>query len=116
MQKALNFCLLVYPFYCNLKEKDHIRRKIVKKSICEISIIILIYQKLGLAMPIQQKNKLSLPYDIEIISQRNNSILKIDKKEITEISNIYQINIVEEFLVDHLLQLEVQISNLMTGI
>ena len=67
-------------------------------------------------MPIQQKNKLSLPYDIEIISQRNNSILKIDKKEITEISNIYQINIVEEFLVDHLLQLEVQISNLMTGI
>ena len=61
---------------------------------------------LGLVMPIQQKIKLSLPYYIETILYRNNVILKIDKKAITKISNIYHINIVEEFLADHLLQLE----------
>ena len=46
-------------FFCNLKEKDHIRRnKNGKKKgifICEISIIILICQKLGLVGPLQQK-------------------------------------------------------------
>ena len=43
MSSALNFCF--YVFFCNLKEKDHIRRNINSKKemfICEISIIILI--------------------------------------------------------------------------
>ena len=43
MSGALNFCF--YVFFCNLKEKDHIRRNINSKKemfICEISIIILI--------------------------------------------------------------------------
>ena len=31
-------------------------------SMCEISIIILIWRKLGLIGPVQQKMKLSLPY------------------------------------------------------
>ena len=42
-----NFCF--YLFCCNQKEKDHIRRKInsKNKNMHEISIIILIYWKLG---------------------------------------------------------------------
>ena len=43
MSSALNFCF--YVFFCNLKEKDDIRRNINSKKemfICEISIIILI--------------------------------------------------------------------------
>ena len=46
---ALNFSYF-HMFYCNLKEKDPIRRKknITKMFICEISIIIiLICKKLG---------------------------------------------------------------------
>ena len=51
-----------YLFCCNLKEKDHIRRKNRYKKIiiCEISIIILIWPKLGLLRPLQQKIKLPL--------------------------------------------------------
>ena len=53
-------------FYCNLKEKDHIRRNINSKKkemyICEISIIIiLICRKLGWVGPVQQKIKLPSP-------------------------------------------------------
>ena len=64
LSNVLNFrfCL----FYCNLKEKDHVWRNINSKTkifICEINIIIiLIYQKLGSAGPIQQKNKLLSHY------------------------------------------------------
>ena len=60
---ALNFCF--YLFYCNLKEKDHIRRKInIKKIICEIGILInVICRKLGSVGPVQQKIKLPSLYD-----------------------------------------------------
>ena len=55
-----------YVFYCNLKEKDHIRRNVNSKKkelfTCEISIIILICKKLGLFGPVQQKIKLPSPY------------------------------------------------------
>ena len=55
-----------YVFYCNLKENDHIRRNVNSKKkemfICEISIIVLTCQKLGLAGPVQQKIKLPSPY------------------------------------------------------
>ena len=54
MSGALN--VVFYLFYCNLKEKDHIR-KIAEIFLCEISIIIII----GLVGPIQQKIKLCLP-------------------------------------------------------
>ena len=49
-----------YLFYFNRKEKDHINRKINKRKlfICEIIIIILIYQKLRSVGHIQQKIKL----------------------------------------------------------
>ena len=50
-------------FYCNLKEQDHIRRKInVKNNICEIIIVvILIYPKLRSVSLLQQKIKLPSP-------------------------------------------------------
>ena len=48
MSSTLNF----YQFYCNLKEKDHIRRKI---NSFEINIIILTCRKLGSIGPVQQK-------------------------------------------------------------
>ena len=52
-------------FYCNLKEKDYIRRNINNKKemfICEISIIIIsICQKLRSVGPVQQKIKLPSP-------------------------------------------------------
>ena len=54
MSGALN--VVFYLFYCNLKEKDHIR-KIVKFFLCEISIIIIV----GLVGPVHQKIKLCLP-------------------------------------------------------
>ena len=63
---ALNFSYF-HMFYCNLKEKDPIRRKknITKMFICEISIIIiLICKKLGSIKPVQQeteKFKLTAP-------------------------------------------------------
>ena len=48
-----------HVFYCNLKEKRHIRRNVNSKKemyICEIStIIVLICQKLGSVGPVQQK-------------------------------------------------------------
>ena len=47
-----------------MKEKDHFKRIINSKKkifICEISIIILGYWKLGSAEPVQQKNKLPSP-------------------------------------------------------
>ena len=57
--------LFFYVFYCNLKEKDHIKRNINSNKkevfIYEISIIILICQKLGLAGSVQQKIKLPSP-------------------------------------------------------
>ena len=62
MSNTLNFCF--YVFYCNLKQKDQIRRIIngKKKRICEINIIIiLICQKLRSVGPVQQKNKLLSP-------------------------------------------------------
>ena len=65
MSDTLNFCF--YVFYCNLEEQDHIRRIInrKKRNIREISIIIiiiiLIYQKLGSVVPVQQKIKLPSP-------------------------------------------------------
>ena len=56
-----------YVFYCNLKEKYHIRRNINSKKremfIYEISIVIfLICKKLGSVGLVQQKIKLSSPY------------------------------------------------------
>ena len=55
------FCV----FFCNLKEKDCIRRNINGKKkeifLCEISIIILICQELGLVGPLQQKINLPSP-------------------------------------------------------
>ena len=53
-----------FLFYCNLKEKDHVRKKRnSKKNICEISIIIiLICRKLRSVWPVQQEIKLPLPY------------------------------------------------------
>ena len=55
----------VYFFYCNLKEKYHIRRIINSKKkryfICEICIIILTYQKLRPVGPVQQSIKLPSP-------------------------------------------------------
>ena len=64
-----------YVFYCNLKEKDHIRRIInskKKRNICKSSvIIILIYRKLGSIGPVKQDIKLPLPN-----SQTNMSLLK----------------------------------------
>ena len=57
--------LFFYIFYCNLKEKDHIKRNINNKKqvfIYEISIVnILICQKLGLVGSVQQKIKLPAP-------------------------------------------------------
>ena len=61
MSYVLNFWSF-YLFYCNLKEKEPIRRKtdIKKMFIWEISInIILICQKLGLISTVQQKNRSS---------------------------------------------------------
>ena len=55
MSNALNFCF--YVFYCDIKEKYHSRRnKNCKKKenlVCEISIIILICQKLELVKPVE---------------------------------------------------------------
>ena len=62
MSSALIFFFLC--IFCNLKEKDHIGRSInIKKDmfICEISIIILICQKLVSVQPVQQKINLPLP-------------------------------------------------------
>ena len=61
LSNELNFRF--YLFYCNRKEKDNIRRKInSKKNILETSIVInLIYRKLGLVGPVQEKIKLPLP-------------------------------------------------------
>ena len=53
LSNVLNFCF--YQFYCNRKEKDHIkRRKKVKTNILirEISIIILIHRKSGSVGPV----------------------------------------------------------------
>ena len=67
MSSALNFYF--YLFYCNTKEKNHIRKKKKVKSqifICNISIIIiinLICQKQELVRPVQQKINLPLPYE-----------------------------------------------------
>ena len=47
-----------YLFYCNPKEKNHIKRKINSKKknyFCEISIIILIFQKLESVGLVQDK-------------------------------------------------------------
>ena len=63
-----------YVFYCNLKEKDHIRRIInskKKRNICKSGIIILIYRKLGLIGPVKQDIKLPSSN-----SQTNMSLLK----------------------------------------
>ena len=66
MSSARNF--VFYLFYCDLKEKYHIRRNINWKKketlVCEISIIIiiiLICQKLGSVGHVQQKIKLPSP-------------------------------------------------------
>ena len=64
---------VLYVFYCNLKGEKHIRRNIsIKKKeilICEISIIIiLICQKLGSVLPVQQKVKLPSPNATIIIN------------------------------------------------
>ena len=67
---ALKFCfvfyVLSYVFYCNLKQKDHIRRIINSKKkeifIYEVSIIIIfIHWKLGSVGPVQEKIKLPPP-------------------------------------------------------
>ena len=54
-----------YVFYCNVKEKDHIRRNINSKKkemfICEISIIF-ICQKLRSLGSLKQEVKLPSPY------------------------------------------------------
>ena len=50
--------------YCNLKEKEHIRRIINSKKkiyMWNSIIIILIYWKLGLAGPVKRKIKLPSP-------------------------------------------------------
>ena len=61
MSSEPNF--IFHIFYCNLQEKDPIRRKLNSKNIfiCEINIIIiLICGNLGLVTPVQQKIKLPL--------------------------------------------------------
>ena len=60
-QRQVDQIFVFYLFYCNLKGKDHIRTKInsKKKITCEISIIILIYHKIGLVWLVQQKIELS---------------------------------------------------------
>ena len=53
LSNVLNFCF--YQFYCNRKEKDHIKRKKKVKTnilIREISIIILIHRKSGSVGPV----------------------------------------------------------------
>ena len=64
MSGELNF-LFFYVFYCDLKEKYHIRKDVncekKEKLLCEIPIIILICQKLESVRPVQQKIKLPLP-------------------------------------------------------
>ena len=59
ISNALDFCSF-YVFYCNLKEKDDIRRIIISKkgNIWEISIIIFIYQNCQPEGPLKQKIKL----------------------------------------------------------
>ena len=54
---------IFYLTYCQLKEKDDIRRKINSKKIfiCGIGIIILICQNLVSDEPVQQKIKLLSP-------------------------------------------------------
>ena len=63
MSSALNFCF--YVFYCDLKGKYHIRRNIncKKRKVCEISIIILVFYKLGSVRPVQQKINWPSPYE-----------------------------------------------------
>ena len=65
-QSQMHQIFVFNVFYYNLKEKVHIRRDMNSKKremfICEIYIIILIRQKLGLFGPVQQKIKLPLPH------------------------------------------------------
>ena len=50
-------------FYYNAKEKSYKKKKRKRKIfIYEISIIILIYQKLGSVEPVKQKSQLPSPY------------------------------------------------------
>ena len=57
--------LSALTFFCNIKQKDHIRRKINSKKkifICEVCIItVLISRKLGLLEPIKENIKLHFP-------------------------------------------------------
>ena len=55
--------VLIFCFLSTLLQPRRKRRKInsKKKNICEISIIILICQKIGSVGPVQQKIKLPLP-------------------------------------------------------
>ena len=76
MSSELNF--IFHIFYCNLQQKDPIRRKLNSKNIfvCEISIIIiLICEKLGLVTPVQQNIK--LPLTDTISSYYNKSFLSV---------------------------------------
>ena len=62
VSNTLNF--VFYVFYCNLKEKYLLEElQIVKKEIftLEISIIVLIYQKLQSVRSVQQKIMLPSP-------------------------------------------------------
>ena len=60
MPIALNICFFAY-FIATEKKR--------KISVCEISIIIiLIYQKLESVEPVQQENKLPLPYHHGILN------------------------------------------------
>ena len=72
IKQTTSLCSLIhqifvfYVFYCNLKEKDHIRRNINSKKyeylyVKSVLFIILICQKLGSIGPVQQKTKLPLP-------------------------------------------------------
>ena len=59
---------LFYLFYCSIKEKDPIRRKINNEKMLFVRensfIIILIYQKLRLVRPVQQKVKLEIIHKV----------------------------------------------------
>ena len=63
VQQCQVYSLFVFDVvYCDVKEKQ-------RNIICEISIIIMICQKLWSVAPIQQKNMLPLPYSVSTLLQ-----------------------------------------------